>query len=237
MDAVPLLAEVSAYGADFWAWLTGPFWKFMNAPFIAGLIPALVGVLLARRVREVADTNRDAERTRSAEAQVQEIDREVPVAEAAPAPLFEDLVSAPSQTQYVAPSQKAAASDVSLSDEQVQKLRTKIDQLKFDIDGRIKSLDGRRRKKYDSITRYDYRPIVLMLADDGAINGDDRYRLIEIFSAWSAHSKRRTKIPNEKAEAILSFAWTKPRTVPRKKKKQEPSGEVVRSTDESQISS
>lgn len=190
-------------------WLSGPFWTFINTPFMSGLIPAMVGLLLSRRIAEVAENNKDAEVIRSAEAQIAEIDRSQDVQDLKTA--VDD--AAPAQPAlHATPDGLAAQAGspfpddlVGLPDDVVAQLDEKIERIKVELGHRIRELDGRRARKYENITRYDYRPIVLMLARDQALTDDEAYSLIEIFTVWTGHRKKKRMLPQEKADLILNF--------------------------------
>lgn len=194
----------------FWPWLLTDFWAFMNAPFIAGLIPALVGLLLSKRVAEVAENSKNVEAIRSAEAQVQDLDRSQGVMELREA--VDELPAAVrAQADENVGSQNAEASGLSPS--VVEQLDLKIEEIKVELSHRIRELDGRRGRKYENVPRYDYRPIVLMLARDGALSDDEAYTLVEIFTVWSAHKRKKSLLPQTRADLILSFRF------PRKRKR------------------
>lgn len=211
----------STWAGQIWAasqpallWFGGPFWTFLNAPFIAGLIPALVGLLLSKRVAEVAETNKNVEAVRAAESQVQEMTRELQSLE------MRDTVEDAAKTQTTvtpAPTNSAAvAASDALTEDVVAQLEEKIRNIKTEIQHRIRELDGRKSRKYESVPRYDYRPIVLMLARDGGITDEDAYTLVEIFSVWMTHRLEKRMLPQAKADLILGFRF------PRRRRRSQP---------------
>ena len=183
-------------GVQVWAWLSGPFWVFVNAPFIAGLVPAMVGLMLTRRVAEVAETNKNVEAVRSAESQIHEIDRAHDVLE----------LTTPIETAAQSGSAGQHSDELAgLPAEVVAALEEKIDTIKTEIRHLISELDGRKARKYETVSKYDYRPLVLMLAQDSAMSEKDAYALVEIFTVWNAHRLKKPMLPQEKADLILGY--------------------------------
>jgi hypothetical protein len=205
MDQVYSWAEhVWSSSQPVFGWFRGPFWTFLNAPFIAGLIPALVGLLLSKRVAEVAENSKNAEAVRSAEFQVHELAREQDAHELRTA--VEDVGAPQAAASSSEPQQNLPSSAASgLPETVVGELEEKIDTIKTEIRHRVAELDGRKRKKYENVPRYDYRPIALMLARDGAMTDEDAYRLVEIFSVWMNYRLNKPMLPQEKADLILGF--------------------------------
>lgn len=197
-------------------WLGGPFWSLLNTPFMASLVPSIVGLLLTRRVAELSEANQDSNAIRSAEIQIAERDKEEPIA---PVPANADPIDsfiAASLSEVVerrsAPdAEELLRSRLRLTPEYVQELEAKMNLLKGQLSQRIDALDGRRIRKYANVARYDYRPIILMLARDGAITDDEAYRLVEIFTVWMRYKRRKNEIPQDKAEMIRDFRFAKRR--------------------------
>ena len=102
-------------------WFGGPFWTFLNAPFIAGLIPALVGLLLSKRVAEVAETNKNVEAVRAAESQVQEMTRELQSLE------MRDTVEDAAKTQSTVTPSPAGSAVSTASDALPEEVVTQLD--------------------------------------------------------------------------------------------------------------
>ena len=194
-----------------WRWLLTDFWAFMNAPFIAGLIPAIVGLLLTKRVAEVAETNKNVEAIRSAEAQVQDFARSQDAMELRDA--VDELPAAVASAPLEGLAEAPAGAALGLPPEVVAQLEDKIDEIKVELTHRIRELDGRRGRKYENVPRYDYRPIILMLAQDDAISDDEAYTLVELFTVWSAHKRKKHMLPQARAQQILNFR------LPRKRKR------------------
>lgn len=199
-------------------WLGGPFWSLLNTPFMASLVPSIVGLLLTRRVAELSEANQDSNAIRSAEIQIAERDRdkEEPTATAPANTDPIDSFIAASLNEVV---ERSSAPDIEelvrsrlrLAPENVQELEAKMNLLKGQLTQRIDALDGRRIRKYANVARYDYRPIILMLARDGAITDDEAYRLVEIFTVWMRHKRRKDEIPQDKADMIRDFRFTRRR--------------------------
>jgi hypothetical protein len=243
----PVGGWLATAAAAVWAFMTGPwmkaFWDFMNSNFVSGLIPAIVGVLLARRVAEVAETNKAAEVARSAEAQIQSLDRQADAAPAAPPSPADPTVARKVERGVTTLDEVLADIHVAmdaaraepppdvrfsiasaedriggyksgelLSQADIDELDAKIDYIKDRIDTLIKGLDGRRRRKYQNVARYDYRPLVLMLASDGSLNAADAQELVDLLTIWRSHLVKKAKLPHDVATRILNFTFAGSRT-------------------------
>ena len=152
-----------------------------------------MGILLARRVAQVADSNKVSDAVRSAQAQVSAIDKE----DGEPLELNILAPAAVVEVQAVPPETNG----------QVIQLAEKIEAIKQSIEERISTLDGRRRRKYDNIARYDYRPIVIMLAQDSAVKEARAYRLVDLLTVWRSHRRKKHQLPQDKAAEIMAFEW------------------------------
>ena len=208
------------------SWLTvaaPPFWEFMNSNFVSGLIPAIVGVLLAKRVAEVAETNKSAEALRSAEAQIQELDRHEDAAEIAGAVELaaEAAASTPDHVVPISSTISTSAADQPLSQEEVDELDAKISRIKKEIERRITLLDGRVRRKYKDVARYDHRPIIMMLLRDGMLTDAAAWELVDILNIWRSYRLKKPLLPRDKARRLRTFKFPR---VPRKRNSSQVAG-------------
>jgi hypothetical protein len=218
MDFAQYLQEFLQWSKPVSDWIGGPFWSLLNTPFMASLVPSIVGLLLTRRVAELSEANQDSNAIRSAEIQIAERDRDKDESTAPASANADPLDSffAASLNEVVERASAPLAEELlgrrlRLTPEYVQELEAKMNLIKGQLSQRIDALDGRRIRKYANVARYDYRPIILMLARDDAITDEEAYRLVEIFTLWMRYIRRKNEIPGDKAKMILDFRFTRRR--------------------------
>jgi hypothetical protein len=57
--------------------------------------------------------------------------------------------------------------------------------------------DGRTKRKYDNISRRDYRVIVAALGKDGGFSEEVRESLTTAFDQWRTYRNGRTPVPSD----------------------------------------
>jgi hypothetical protein len=154
-----------------WDWFFQPFadqtwWDILNSSIVATTLSAIVGIIVAGRVGQVAMQTKEAtaEATRTRHAMERAEDETA--AEAA------EVASAPAEGQIEARARFHRAA-------------TAIRALKDYVDARASRVaDGRVRRKYDNIPRRDYREIIKALEADGGLAGDELKELRDAFERW-----------------------------------------------------
>lgn len=154
-----------------WDWFLEPFadqswWDILNSSIVATTLSAIVGIIVAGRVGQVAAQTKEAtaEATRGRHAMERAEDEAA--AEAA------EVASAPADEQVEARARFHRAA-------------TAIRALKDYVDARASRVtDGRVRRKYDNIPRRDYREIIKALEEDGGLVGEELRELRDAFERW-----------------------------------------------------
>lgn len=167
-----------------WDWFFEPFagktwWDILNSSIVATLLSAAVGILVAGRVRQVAEQTQEA-----TAAARQATERAADDAEAEAA----DAAAAPQAEQVEAKARFHAAANA-------------IRALKDYVDARASRVtDGRVRRKYDNVQRRDYREIIGVLAADGGLVGQELKDLQDAFERWRSFRNGRQHV----SERVMS---------------------------------
>lgn len=171
-----------------WDWFFKPFadktwWDIVNSGIVTTFLSASVGIILAGRVRQVALSNEEA--AAAAARSRQQLER----AEDEAADVVADEAATASEAATVAGA--AAPMAVAPADAQLQararfsRAATAIRSLKDYVDARAARVsDGRVRRRYDNITRRDYRAVIKAIAADGGFVDEELKDLKESFERW-----------------------------------------------------
>jgi hypothetical protein len=152
-----------------------------NQPIVCALLPAIVGWILAVRVRNVVEKNADALETRRLEGEL---------ADTAPSTGAEATGNA-----GVAAAQPEGEQSSQPAENFAQGAKW-IAELKAVVDQKAKNArDGRRRRRYGNIDRYDYRVLVLALAEGGEIGPEERDEIVQAFTKWTRFRNGRVNVP------------------------------------------
>jgi len=179
-----------------WDWFFEPFagetwWDILNSSIVATTLSATVGIILAQRVGQVATESKEAGHAAARARQAIERAEEESIVDVADAeaPANSD---APEQTEAKARFHRAA---------------TAIRTLKDYVDVRAERVkDGRVRRKYDNISRRDYRTVITALGDDGGIVGGELKELLEAFERWRSFRTGRQPVSERVAGEYEALA-------------------------------
>lgn len=177
-----------------WDWFFEPFaeqtwWDILNSSIVATTLSAVVGIFLATRVQQVASESKAA--TDAATRARQAIERAEDEAEAEAA----DLAAVPEagdRAEAKATFHRAASA--------IRALKDYVDVLAMRV------RDGRVRRKYDNISRRDYRNIISALAADGGLGGQELKELRDAFEKWRSFRTGRQPVSEKVASEYETLA-------------------------------
>ena len=148
-------------------------WEFLNSPIATNTIFPVMGFVLLLVFNRNAQANRDQQQIILTQQQFNETE----TAEAV-APTDSTVDRNEPQAADTEHSQRELFSRGSTS---IARLKQYVDLLAE------KAPDGRRRRKYSNVPKYDYRPIVQMILDDRSskdLTKENAEKSIDAFSLW-----------------------------------------------------
>jgi len=164
-------------------------WTFVNEPIVCALLPATIAAVLAQRVNLVVQQNEatlDAARaTANAQDQLRGDPGDSPEPDPSPS-----SPGGPAPNAIRPPLSDEDNKKLDVGAELIQKIKAAVDAV---ADG---ARDGRKRRKYNNIPRHDYRVVVLALAEDGLISGEEASQLTHAFSLWRRFQTRQKSVPD-----------------------------------------
>ena len=177
-----------------WGMLGKILLDIANQPIVCAMLPALVGWVLAVRVRTIVESNADALETRRLEGELADTSGNQNGTPSEPpnvlaAPTIQDK-EAPESSGDTEPSEDTGPP------ENFAQGSKWIMELKKYVDEKAKNAkDGRKRRRYANIDRYDYRVLVLALAEAGEISAEDKDEINRAFTKWSRYRNGRVTVP------------------------------------------
>lgn len=195
--------------ASNWEWFAAPFegqnwWQILNAGFIGTMISAFVGILVARRVGEVA-REPEVERRLKQKAERQESRARDALPDSDEEPASDSAGSGdPTTPAPAAPTRMddAARQAFTTASNAIRHLKDYIDALAD------RCRDGRTRRKYDNITRRDYRIITTAIGEDGGLKSPHLEKLLAAFEEWRTYRNGRVTVPKDVASRLQALAGT-----------------------------
>ncbi len=144
-------------------------WTFLNSQFLNTIISATVPIVLAFVGKKVTDAAKDSaaeQGAASAAEQARQIEAEV--------------------DQHAEPVAEAGPHDV---DRRVE-ARAVVDEAKKYLDDKAaKAPDGRHRRTYEALNRYDYIPLAVALSVRNEIKSWQLAAAVSLFSLWKQFEK------------------------------------------------
>ncbi|MGD9967882.1 MAG: hypothetical protein AB7T59_15280 [Hyphomonadaceae bacterium] len=195
-----------------WDWFFEPFadqtwWDVLNSSIVATTLSAAVGIFVASRVGQVAAESKVASEQAARTRHAIERDQDEADAEAAATAAAGVDVDPQHQTQAKATFHRAASAIRSLKDY---------------VDARADRVrDGRVRRKYNNISRRDYRVLITALGADGGLAEEQRKELMEAFDRWRSFRTGRQTV-SERVAAEYETLATKYQVTPTKPPKWRP---------------
>ena len=163
------------------------FWDFLNSQFLNTLSAALVAVVLAFVGRKVTKSNEDAA------AQ-------------------EGALSASQQAQNIeAAAEQHAEEPEALPQENDMRAETKpvVDDAKSFLDAKATNAqDGRHRRTYEALNRYDYIPLAVALNVRGEIDAEQLAAAVSLFSLWKQYERghaSKKRVPQSVLDRLRIF--------------------------------
>ena len=165
------------------------WWTIVNSSIVATVLSSAVGIFVATRVGQVAAESRAVTKAkRDTERAKSRAEDEAPVEEAAAAA----APPSPEQAEERARFHRAASG---------------IRALKDYVDARADRVqDGRVGRKYDNISRHDYRVMIATLGSDGGLSDLELKELTNLFERWQPFRTGRQLVSESVASEYAALA-------------------------------
>jgi len=196
--------------ASSWAWFAAPFegkdwWEVLNSGFVGTVISSVVGVFVATNVGKVAKETGQA--TALEDAKRAENDASVALGSSGS---NTDAAVAAEVSATTPDEESLASADGGLTEADNRAFATasmSIRRLKDYVDALTERCrDGRTRRKYENMSRRDYRIRVAAVAEDGGLKSPHVAKLLKAFGDWRGYSNGRVKVPSEFASQLQDLA-------------------------------
>lgn len=163
-------------------------WEFLNSQFLNTVIGAFVAIAVAFYGRRVTKSNEEAAAQEGAQSASQQ------------AQLIEADVAKKVASQAEAPEAKPNEDDVR------PQAREVVEEAKRFLDkAAAEARDGRHRRTYDAISRYDYITLAVALNVRREIDTDQLGAAVSLFSLWNQYERGRAASKRVPAEILRTM--------------------------------